>query len=68
MLGLHRISLFRAGVLLGMAKTFFRDNPRSPESSEAIRRDIQDAAGETGGQRTPQSGIPSDTPAGSVPS
>jgi hypothetical protein len=26
MLGLHRISLFRAGVLLSMAKAFFRDN------------------------------------------
>lgn len=63
MLGLHRISLFRAGVLLGMAKTFFRDNAPSLESS-----DIQDAAGEARGQRTPQSGIASDTPAGAVPS
>ena len=27
MLGLHRISLYRAGVLLAMAKTYFRDNP-----------------------------------------
>jgi hypothetical protein len=68
MLGLHRISLFRAGVLLGMAKTFFRDNPRSPESPEIVRRDTQDAAGEARGQRTQQSGFPSDTPAGSVPS
>jgi hypothetical protein len=26
MLSLHRISLFRAGALLSMAKVFFRDN------------------------------------------
>jgi hypothetical protein len=57
MLGLHRISLFRAGVLLAMAKAFFRDNPRAPESSEIIQRDTQATAGESGGQRTPQSGI-----------
>jgi len=57
MLGLHRISLFRAGVLLGMAKAFFRDNPRAPESSEIIQRDTQATAGESGGQRSPQSGI-----------
>ena len=68
MLGLHRISLFRAGVLLGMAKTFFRDNPVSPKSSEMIQRDIRPPAGEAGSQRTPQSGIASDAPAGRVPS
>jgi len=54
MLGLHRISLFRAGVLLGMAKTFFRD--------------IQAAADEAGGQQTPPSAIAADTPVGPVPS
>lgn len=32
MLGLHRISLYRAGVLLAMAKTFFRNNPIQPEA------------------------------------
>jgi hypothetical protein len=35
-LGLHRISLYRAGVLLAMAKTFIRDNP--------IPRDVPGAA------------------------
>ncbi len=33
MLGLHRISLYRAGIMLAMAKTFFRDNPNPPEHS-----------------------------------
>jgi hypothetical protein len=35
-LGLHRISLYRAGVLLAMAKTFFRDNPNPPNALGAI--------------------------------
>jgi hypothetical protein len=64
MLGLHRISLFRAGVLLGMAKTFFRDNPLSPESPEIIRGD----AGEARAQRSLPSAILSNAPAESVPS
>jgi SapC len=42
MLGLHRISLFRAGVLLGTAKNFFRDNPRSA-SPETIPGDVGEA-------------------------
>ena len=58
MLGLHRISLFRAGVLLGMAKTFFKEYAL-PESREIA----PDAAGEARA-RSPQS----DAPAGSVPS
>jgi hypothetical protein len=58
MLGLHRISLFRAGVLLGMAKTFFKEYAM-PEPQEIVRN----AAGEASA-RSPQS----DAPAGSVPS
>jgi hypothetical protein len=53
MLGLHRISLFRAGVLLGMAKTVLKDSPLSPEFSYGFQ-------GDTGEAR--------DTPADSVPS
>jgi SapC len=58
MLGLHRISLFRAGVLLGMAKTFFKEYAL-PESREIV----PDAASEASA-RSPQS----DAAAGSVPS
>jgi hypothetical protein len=58
MLGLHRISLFRAGVLLGMAKTFFKEYAM-PEPQEIVRN----AAGEASA-RSPRS----DAPAGSVPS
>jgi SapC len=36
MLGLHRISLYRAGILLAMAKTFLRDNPNPPGTRGAI--------------------------------
>ena len=63
MLGLHRISLFRAGVLLGIAKTFFRDNPR-PESPDLI----QGGVGEVRTPRSPQAGILPDIAARPVPS
>ena len=63
MLGLHRISLFRAGVLLGMAKTFFRDNPRS-ESPEIIHGNV----GEARAERAPQAGALTDIAARPVPS
>jgi hypothetical protein len=63
MLGLHRISLFRAGVLLGMAKTFFRDNPRS-DAPEMIHGDV----GEAHADRAPQAGVLPDIAARPVPS
>jgi len=37
MLGIHRISLFRAGGLLAMAKAFFRQNPDNIYSSATAR-------------------------------
>lgn len=58
MLGLHRISLFRAGVLLGMAKTFFKEYAL-PESREIVPNAASEASA-----RSPQS----DAAAGSVPS
>lgn len=42
MLGLHRISLYRAGVLLAMAKTFLRDSPLPREASDSIPRDAEE--------------------------
>jgi hypothetical protein len=63
MLGLHRISLFRAGVLLGMAKTFFRDSPR-PESADMSQGDV----GEARAGRSPQAGVVPDIAARPVPS
>jgi hypothetical protein len=51
MLGLHRISLFRAGVLLSMAKAFFRDN-----------RDVtHDDGRDAGAHRRPEHHVAIDT-------
>lgn len=39
MLGLHRLSLFRAGALLAMAKALFKDRPPPGESRDAVQSD-----------------------------
>jgi SapC len=46
MLGLHRISLFRAGVLLAMAKTFLKQNPLPRAASDAILGGAEEAHAE----------------------
>ncbi len=50
MLGLHRISLFRAGVLLAMAKTFLQHNPIPREARGAVSH---------GAARSPAEPVPS---------
>jgi hypothetical protein len=47
MLGLHRISLYRAGVLLAMAKTYLRDNPLSRENDAAIPHSAEQTQAES---------------------
>ena len=58
MLGLHRISLFRAGVLLSMAKAFLRED----------RETILDDDRKTGAYRNPEQSTTIDTHKAPVPS
>jgi hypothetical protein len=47
LLGLHRISLYRAGVLLAMAKTFFRDNPIPQDAPGAVSHGAEQSLAES---------------------
>jgi SapC protein len=64
MLGLHRISLFRAGTLLAMAKAFFKDSPLSAEHHDVFQTD----SGEPHAPASAPWRAPGDAQTGSIPS